>query len=468
MKRRVAALLFLSLTTLAARAAEVDVTWDGSNGNWTDSARWGLASGYPDNTLDPPTTYGAAIGAGTVTLDALSPVIDNLSLTGGTLTGTGSLTVGGTFNWSGAFIGIASIVATGTANLTLASPAPPPYAPSLVATAFTLDSAATFNLSLSTSQTFNFQQHATFTNNGTFNVLTNTNLTGYPNGLSPHVPDGRFTNNGTLNIQKGLGVSSSINFDNAGTINIVKGNFIVAAVGNDSASSVINVSAGGHLVPFDRSFTTGTINNAGEIWINYNSPGNLTNQATLGGAGLHLANAGALKVFGGLLVLGDAPPAPSQLTLTPATAVPSTFINTGTVEISDSATLHLYAAQDPATTGVFTLDTPNATLDLAADYSFATATDPTLTGNGLVIVDPGTALTLAADTAFTGTIQVEGTLIIAPPRDPNAPASSLMQFTVVSAVPEPASLGLLGAALVPLLGRRRCASRRKNASASAR
>jgi hypothetical protein len=463
MKRRVAALLFLSLTTLAARAAEVDVTWDGSNGNWTDSARWGLASGYPDNTLDPPTTYGAAISAGTVTLDALSPVIDNLSLTGGTLTGTGSLTVGGTFNWSGAFIGIASMVATGTANLTLASPAPPPYAPSLVATAFTLDSAATFNLSLSTSQTFNFQQHATFTNNGTFNVLTNTNLTGYPNGLLQHTPDGRFINNGTLNVEKGLGISSSINFDNAGTINILKGNFIVAAVGNDSASSVINVSAGARILTIGRNFTTGSLHNDGDIQVNYNGPAT----SIFGGSGLHFSNAGAFEVMGGTVVVGDAPAA--QLTITPATATSaSTFINTGTVEISDSATLHLYAAQDPATTGVFTLDTPNATLDLAADYSFATATDPTLTGNGLVIVDPGTALTLAADTAFTGTIQVEGTLIIAPPRDPNAPASSLMQFTVVSAVPEPASLGLLGAALVPLLGRRRCASRRKNASASAR
>jgi hypothetical protein len=106
-------------------------------------------------------------------------------------------------------------------------------------------------------------------------------------------------------------------------------------------------------------------------------------------------------------------------------------------------------------TGAFTVQS-DATLELAADYDFSTPTSPTLAGTGNILIDPGVTMTLAIDSAFAGTITVNGQLIIAPPRNPDAAPESLMQFTILpQPVPEPASLGAMALALLPLLVRRR-------------
>jgi hypothetical protein len=144
------------------------------------------------------------------------------------------------------------------------------------------------------------------------------------------------------------------------------------------------------------------------------------------------------------------------LTLSAATttlAADLTFQNPGAVDIQ-SGTLLLAAPQDPLTTGLFTVESA-ATLQFAADYSFAAATDPTLSGDGLLIISPSTTLTLAIDTAFSGTIQVDGALILAPARDP-ANQNTQPHFSILPApIPEPTTLSLLALAAPLFLRRRR-------------
>jgi hypothetical protein len=352
-----------------------------------------------------------------------------LSLTSSFLSGTAALTVAGNFSWVGTKISVPSILASG--NVTLDAPAfGASGTSSLNATAFTLASTGTFTLG-STNLVLN--SHSTFTNNGTFTATKNTMITGMGGSVSN--PFGRFINNGTLTILSGLTTSSVIALDNAGTIHYKGGRSNIAVVGNDSPSAILDVDAAATVTLSARTLAYGQLNNHGSLLVFPR-----TGSATIGGAGMAFTNSGTTTVSAGLLVIGDTP-ATASLRVSPDTA-PSTFINTGTLEIT-AATVLLAAAQDPATTGLFTVNA-DATLELAADYSFALFTDPTLTGAGLVIIDPNVTLTLAMDTAFTGTIEVNGTLIIAPPRDPNAAPESLMQFTILpQSVPEPASLALL-------------------------
>jgi hypothetical protein len=119
-----------------------------------------------------------------------------------------------------------------------------------------------------------------------------------------------------------------------------------------------------------------------------------------------------------------------------------------------SGTLFVAAPQQSATTGVFIALSPG-TLEFAATYDFSSALGPTITGDGLVIVDGGATLTLPLDTAFSGTIQVDGTLVVAPPLDP-ANADILPAFSVRSPpVPEPSALALLACGAPVLFARRR-------------
>jgi hypothetical protein len=368
----------------------------------------------------------------------------NLSLTDSTLSGTGDLTINEAFAWSRSNISVASIHAKGTVSLALSSfGLGPQDAPSLIGTAFTIDPGATFDITGGGNPPrLSFLQGATLTNNGALNVGTSMTFA----GTTFNPTSGHFVNNATLNLNASFAVSATVTFDNAGTINVNRGTFTFVAGGADSPSAVINVTNTGTLSLGTRSLSTGKLNNDHILLVNLN----WTTPITLGGAGFAFHNAGQTVLFQGTLTVGDAPTA--QIPLTAPAA--STFVNTGTVELR-GGTLILFAAQDSATTGVFTVG-DGATLEFAADYSFALATDPTLTGVGTVLIDSDTTLTLAIDSDFTGTIIANGTLIIAPPRDPTASPESLMQFTILpQPVPEPSSLAAMALALLPLLLRRR-------------
>lgn len=161
------------------------------------------------------------------------------------------------------------------------------------------------------------------------------------------------------------------------------------------------------------------------------------------------------------------------------TGHPDLFINNGTIigtdslEISDltnhglieAKTGSLVIYQMPQFSGAYQLDA-GASLtfelpdfpseeedlyDLHPVYDFSVA-GTTLTGDGRLVISPNVTVVLPADTAFAGDIEINGTLVIAPPMDP-ANAGITPAFTVLDPAPEPGTVGVM--ALAPLLLRRR-------------
>jgi hypothetical protein len=129
------------------------------------------------------------------------------------------------------------------------------------------------------------------------------------------------------------------------------------------------------------------------------------------------------------------------------------FENTSTVRVRSGT---LFVAALPAARDHRRLHRPlPGTLEFAATYDFSSALGPTITSDGLVIVDAGATLTLPLDIAFSGTIQVDGTLVVAPPLDP-ANTDILPAFSVrFPPGPEPAALALLACGAPVLFARRR-------------
>jgi fibronectin-binding autotransporter adhesin len=248
------------------------------------------------------------------------------------------------------------------------------------------------------------KNHATFTNNGL--------LTGYGavfEGVGTVMgASGTFTNNGVIKANA-FKVSSFITFNNNGTL-ILGNDSVIAGPGTDSANSYIHNTNGSLILKATHPFLAGTLQTDGYVQVSLP-----TGSSTTLGAAL-------------------------------------TFIHKGTLDVN-TGTLVLAAAQNPGTTGIFQVDA-GGILDFAASYDLSTV--PTLTGAGTLIVDPGVTLTVPEDVDFTGTIEVNGTLVIAPPRDPNASPDELMRFSVIqSAVPEPASFTLLALGAGVLIRRRK-------------
>jgi hypothetical protein len=329
--------------------------------------------------------------------------LHNLSVTSGTLGGSGTLTLVGDAVFSLGTVQVAGVIVNGT----LAIGSNLQTTPTFDTTAVTVASGG--SMTVSNMATFVLKGHASITNSGLLTFTNVQSVTASSFG-SLQNPGGTITNEGTINLPTSTAFSSSVTFNNQGTINITHGSFQLAARGTDSADAAINVSSGAFFLGGVRDLLAGSLTNAGQIWV---SSG--TSTMTIG-AGVTFANSGTLLVRNGTLVLA--------------------------------------AAQQTESNGIFDAES-GATLDFAASYDFSVAGDPTLTGGGLVIIDPGVTLTLAVDSAFAGTIQDNGTLVLAPARDP-AHAGAVPAFTVLpAAVPEAGTLLLCVPAAGLLVGRRR-------------
>ena len=97
----------------AARAQVVQSTWLGGEGDWSDPAQWDSPD-YPHNNSG--IVYDVVIGSGTVTRGEYVTV-DDLTLTGGTLTGDATLWVRHALDWSGGRIAGGTVSADGTVTL---------------------------------------------------------------------------------------------------------------------------------------------------------------------------------------------------------------------------------------------------------------------------------------------------------------------------------------------------------------
>ncbi|HVS71891.1 MAG TPA: PEP-CTERM sorting domain-containing protein [Phycisphaerae bacterium] len=247
------------------------------------------------------------------------------------------------------------------------------------------------------------KNHATFTNNG---VLTGYNPI-FEGSVTAFGASGTFTNNGIINAS--FSSDAYVTFNNNGTL-ILGNQSAIYGPGTDGPNSYIHNRNGLLSLTAIHPFLAGTLQTDGYVQVSLP-----TGSSTTLGSGLTFKHIGTLDVYQGTLILA--------------------------------------AAQDPATTGLFQVDAAGI-LDFAASYDFSMI--PTLTGSGTVIVDPGVTLTVPEDVDFTGTIEVNGTLVIAPPRDPNASPDELMRFSVIqSAVPEPASFTLLALGAGVLIRRRK-------------
>jgi hypothetical protein len=346
-----------------------------------------------DVTLhDLQTTDANISGAGTITLTG-----------SGTFAGPSSVSWTGGPAWNGGTIS-SSILLNGTLQIGRG----PQTSSILNGGAITVLPGAALSLAATTLYLSN---HASITNNGFLYLrgATFSQIHFTPNDL---LPPGAITNNGTIEVGGSTGMSHAIQFNNNGTINVRQG-FFQLAPGTDSSTAVVNVQKAAELYVDSRPMLAGTLNNAGNVSVRISSP-----DKGLLGTGL-------------------------------------SFINQGTLTVSDG-TLTLAAPQNRLTTGIF-LVAESSILEFAADYDFSSLTGPSLDrysdGDGLLLIDPGITLTLPLDTAFAGTIQVDGTLIIAPPLDP-ANINMTPNFTVLpTQIPEPATLSLLALAL-PLLRKR--------------
>ena len=113
---RYAALGLLLTALAAAPSSAASCTWNGSTGAWATASAWSC------NAV-PGVSDDVVIGSGTVTMDTGTRLaIRNLTITSGTLTGSDSLTVGGTFLWeAGTMSGAGATLVQGATTLRTAS-----------------------------------------------------------------------------------------------------------------------------------------------------------------------------------------------------------------------------------------------------------------------------------------------------------------------------------------------------------
>ena len=96
----------LLLMSIGPAALADTAIWNGTSGNWSAAARWSTDPDFPNNDL---TTYDVEFGAGTLTQDVAGGVtVDSLTWSGGTLTGSESLTVLSSVNWTNGSLPIAA------------------------------------------------------------------------------------------------------------------------------------------------------------------------------------------------------------------------------------------------------------------------------------------------------------------------------------------------------------------------
>jgi sugar lactone lactonase YvrE len=87
----------------------IDSIWNGTAGNWSDGSHWSTAPNSPSNGSPANRNYEALINSGIVSLDT-SPTITSLKILGGSLTGSGNLTLSnGTVNGHYGISGITTI-----------------------------------------------------------------------------------------------------------------------------------------------------------------------------------------------------------------------------------------------------------------------------------------------------------------------------------------------------------------------
>ena len=287
---------FRTLPIIAALAASgfiqpalaVDRTWFGGSGDWAITTNW-TPNGVPGSGDK------AIISKGSSTL-SFNRAIAGLDLFGGSLGGTGNLTVSGLSTWTrGTITGAATTTFNSTLNMSgdLTKVISGGRIVNADNTAWSGNTGANKN-------EISFGQ-GTFNNNGTF---TDTNAFGDRMHSS-----GTFNNNGTYNKQNNTltNIDTGVDFNNSGTgtLNVQAGVFNVAntmtnaGVVNVSADAIFQSSCGGS----DCFSNTGIMQGNGTIQTRINNelvnsgainPGDSIGHLTIDGD-LHQAASGVVN-----------------------------------------------------------------------------------------------------------------------------------------------------------------------------
>jgi uncharacterized repeat protein (TIGR01451 family) len=231
-----ALLLLLSGNVLATAAKTPDLacTWNGTTGNWSDIARWNNCGGHAPGASD-----SATITSGTVTLD-VDVTVQDLAITGGTLTGSYSIIVTNSMAWSGISYmsgsGTTTLASGATGTITTSWGNPNDYP---VLDTRTLNIAGSMVLNGNQSVEMNNAATIAIVSTGIFDFQSNGGLTNYTGAA------GVVNNSGMLKKTAGTG-TSTINLvavNNTGTVQGQAGTLKMAGGGSSTGS--FTASSGG-------------------------------------------------------------------------------------------------------------------------------------------------------------------------------------------------------------------------------
>jgi hypothetical protein len=232
-------------------AAQVNSTWNGTTGNWSDFTKWSTNPLFPNNG-NGGNNYNATVNGGTVTLDQ-DISIEKLTIGGGTITGSSNLILNGLSSaWSaGTMSGSATTTIASSGSLAINGSAIHNLNRSLVNEGTVTWPSA--NVSMNSS---------TFQNNGTFTSSPTLTRTFFNSGGTTV-----FNNAGTFTKLNTGAAEFGVTFNNTGTVDVQAGTLRLEAGGTHSGDFDIDGGAMLELTGTHNFSTTAEITGTGTLAI---------------------------------------------------------------------------------------------------------------------------------------------------------------------------------------------------------
>jgi hypothetical protein len=109
----------IGIVGFSAKAwGDTPASWAVTSGNWSNPANWASNPYYPNDGNPAGSLYDVLLQGGTATLD-VSPTIEKLTLSAGTITGSNTLTVAGQLQWFNGTLSNSSTFADGGLSMPL-------------------------------------------------------------------------------------------------------------------------------------------------------------------------------------------------------------------------------------------------------------------------------------------------------------------------------------------------------------